>query len=197
MRYLIFDTETGGLDAQKNALMSLGAILLDDELNELSYHYILFQNEQKREVNMRAKEVNGLDEVRLEKALPPSTFKPLWNILHDNADVLIGHNIAFDIGFMLENGFECDPSKTLDTMHLSYDTWVGEKASLGKCYRRIGGNPKNAHNALYDCQMVLRLLRWFVSEGKIELPLPHYPAVPDFYERKAFGYVKMKEMELI
>lgn len=197
MRYLVVDTETGGLDSQKNALMSLGAILLDDELNELSYHYMLFQNELKREVSIRAKEVNGLNEERLEKALPPSAFVPVWNILHDSADVLIGHNVAFDIGFMLENGFKCDPSRTLDTMHLSWDTWAGEKASLSKCYKRIGGNPRSAHNALYDCQMVVRLLRWFVESGNLHLPLPYYPAVPDYYERGAFGYIKMKEMDLI
>jgi len=199
MRYLVFDTETGGLNPLSNPLMSVGAILLDGELNEISQHYALFQNLWGRSVTQRAKEVNGIDETRLKSALLPAEFYPTWDSLTNQADVLIAHNVAFDIGFMQSNGFACDADKTLDTMHIAWDVWPRpQKAGLSACYKRVlGVEPSNAHNALADAKMVTVLLEWFVENGHLSLPLPHYPVVPNFYEERAFGYVKMKEMGLI
>lgn len=197
MKYLVLDTETGGLNPQTDALMSVGAILLDENLKEVSVNYALFQNILDRDVGERAKEVNGLDESRLATGLYPVDFVSTWKMFTDYADILIGHNVAFDVGFMNANGFDVNFDKFLDTMHLSWDVWAGEKASLTKCYKRTGGNPREAHNALYDCQMVVKLLRWFVSMGHLGLPLPCYPIIEDFYEKKAFGYIRMKEMGLI
>lgn len=199
MRYLVVDTETGGFDPENDALMSMGAILLDEDLNTLATTYVLFRNFFKRKIGVRAKEVNGLDEELLETAVTPIEFRPIWNAMSSQADILIGHNIAFDIGFLKNNGLICDDERTLDTMHLACDVWMNSpiSKSLSSCYKRIGLNPENAHHALHDCEMVADLLRWFVENGYVEKPLPKYPAVNGFYERGVFGYVALKEKGLI
>ena len=179
MKYLVFDTETGGFDPAKNPIMSIGAMLLNGELELISSHYALMQNEFKREVTQRAKEVNGLDEFVLETGISPSDYVPVWSFLVDQADVLIAHNIAFDTKFMDANGFSI-PERTLDTMHVAWDVWSGEKAQLDKCYERVGYKSTSAHNALYDCQMVVGLLRWFVNNGHLTIPLPSYPIVENY-----------------
>ena len=82
-------------------------------------------------------------------------------------------------------------------MHISWDVWAFQKAKLEIVYERIGKKVENAHDALYDCVMVLDMLRWFVDNKHIELPLPSYPLVTNYFEHKAFGYKKMAEKGLL
>lgn len=197
MKYLIFDTETGGFSPEKNALISIGAILLDEELQVINSSYTLLRNESEREASEGAEKVHGITEEMFKNAVLPKHFQILWNwFLIPQADTIIGHNIAFDIGFMEANGFHTIP-QTLDTMHVAWDIWEGQKAKLGMVYERIGKEVGDAHNALYDCQMVVDILRWAVENEHLELPLPSYPVVTDYYEHKAFGYKQLKDKGLL
>jgi len=196
MRYLIFDTETGGINPDEDALISVGAILLDKNLQTITTFYTLLQNNYNKKISEIALEVNGIKEEMFEDALSIKEFQAIWNYyLLPKADIVIGHNIAFDIKFMLNHAAMIE--NTLDTMHLCWDVWPGEKAKLGMVYERIGKTAENAHNALYDCEMVADLLRWMVENNHITLPLPSYPVVNNYFEHKAFGYKKMKEKGLL
>jgi len=197
MKYLVFDTETGGLNSENDALISIGAILLDDDLQVVNTVYTLLKNEENKNIGEIALEVNGLSESLFKNAISPKHFQILWNwYLIPQADIIIGHNIAFDIGFMEANGFHTI-TKTLDTMHLSWDVWRKEKAKLGLVYERIGKEVENAHNALYDCEMVVDVLKWMVTNEFLSLPLPSYPLIKDYHANKAFGYKEMKAKGLL
>lgn len=196
MKYLVFDTETGGFSSESNALISVGAILLDDKLQEIGSYYTLLKNESEKEASEGAEKVHGITKEMFENAVSPTHFKVLWNwFLIPQTDVLIAHNILFDKGFMEANDFHTIP-KTLDTMHVAWDIWQGQKAKLGMVYERIGKEVEDAHNALYDCQMTAEFLRWAVENEHLELPLPSYPVIENYYEHKAFGYKKAKEKGL-
>ena len=199
MKYMIFDTETGGFDAEKDALMSIAGIVLDEELSEntLTRFYTLVQNNDNKEISEKALEVNKIPVAHLELGMSLEFLRDFWNEMVETVDVVIGHNVAFDIRFAEANGLVV-PEETLDTMHLAWDTWsVAQSASLPECYMRIGREVKNAHNSLYDCFMTMKLLQWYVDAGFITLPLQTYPVVHNYYEKGAKGYVAMKEKGLL
>ena len=196
-KYLVFDTETGGVNAETDALITIGAILLDEDLQTITTAYSLLKNEAGKIISDKALEVNGLSPEMFANAVSPKDFKVLWDwFLVPQADVIIGHNVAFDLTFMEANGFATKEA-TLDTMHLSWDVWPGQKAKLGLVYNRIGLEVTNAHNALFDCEMVVNLLRWMVEHKHLSLPLPSYPIVNDYFQYKAFGYKMLKEKGLL
>ena len=196
MRYLIVDTETAGLNPQTDALISVGAILLDKNLQTITTFYTLLKNDYNKNISEKALEVNGLTEEMFEDALSIKEFQQIWNYyLLPKANILIGHNISFDIKFMKRHAAVIDD--TLDTMHLCWDLWPGQKAKLGMVYERIGKEVGNAHNALYDCEMVADLLRWMVENEHLSLPLPSYPVVDNYFQHKAFGYKNMKKKGLL
>ena len=196
MKYLIFDTETGGVNEKLDALLSVAAIVLDERLNITSSFYSLIRNDRRLNMHPKALEVNGLNKEKVAQGLPMDYFTIIWAMLLQDVELVIAHNIAFDAKFIKANFMDI-PEKTLDTMHVAWDVWPGEKVKLELCYKRMGKTALNAHNALYDCMMTHELLRWFVEQGHLPLPLPGYPIVPDYYERKAFGYQQMEKKGLI
>lgn len=107
-RYLYLDTETGGLSATKDALLTIGLVAHDDDKGILGTAHILVQPEGLR-VQPGALKVNRIDmDEHVKYALSrkgaaeavvefvQQHFGKFWK----NAPVMIGHNVKFDVGFM-------------------------------------------------------------------------------------------------
>lgn len=107
---MVIDTETGGLNPQKNALCSITIKMLNNDKIKTIY----IKPQQGLVYDARAMEINGLTKEMLEThgvdeqqaALSVLQFikdNPITdkygNVLRSKPSVL-GHNVMFDIGFM-------------------------------------------------------------------------------------------------
>ena len=103
-RYLVFDTETGGLDPLAHDLLSMGLVASEDGqiLDSLE---ILIRHEPYR-VSAGGMKVNRIDLVKhhaaaLEPAEALRVFDEFCTKHFGSAPItLVGHNIAFDQGFL-------------------------------------------------------------------------------------------------
>ncbi|HET8715264.1 MAG TPA: 3'-5' exonuclease [Holophagaceae bacterium] len=129
-RYLVFDTETGGLDPQAHDLLSLGCVASEDGqiLAELE---ILVKHEPYR-VSAGGMKVNRIDLVKHHAAAlaPGEALKAFDAFCAEHFGsapiTLLGHNIAFDQAFLgaffRSQGRELEPRfnhRTVDTHALA------------------------------------------------------------------------------
>ncbi len=125
-RYLVFDTETGGLDPLAHDLLSLGCVVSEDGQVVASLE-ILVRHEPYR-VSAGGMKVNRIDLVKHHAAaLTPTealkVFDAFCSEYFGSAPItLLGHNIAFDQAFLgtflKSQGRELEPRfnhRTIDT----------------------------------------------------------------------------------
>lgn len=113
MKLIFIDTETGWLDCNKNALLTIAYAITDELYN------ILSEAEYKVPINgtveNKAIELNGLDVKNRE---PNSTVGGVINeiiqkIWDEEESCMIGHNIQFDMWFLKQQAPE-EFSKLID-----------------------------------------------------------------------------------
>lgn len=104
-KYLFLDSETGGTDAGKYSLLSLGLVLAHGS-SQIAQTEILVGHDSYM-VNAKALEVNRIDLVaHHRRALEPmKAWEAMQNFLApyfepNDRIVLVGHNIAFDQSFL-------------------------------------------------------------------------------------------------
>jgi len=103
-KLLIIDVETGGLDASKQSILSLAAVVWHAGAIEDHYYTLIAEPEIIAEEG--ALKVNKLtiEQVQDEGVTPTAAFNALQSMLlkHDmRSDVrLVGHNVAFDVTFL-------------------------------------------------------------------------------------------------
>lgn len=103
-KLVVVDTETGGLDPEKESILTLAAVIWHEGGIEDSIEIRIAEPEIV--ANQGALRVNGidLDELRREGVSPLTAVNTLENFLqkHDlrRNVMLAGHNLAFDVGFL-------------------------------------------------------------------------------------------------
>lgn len=107
-RYAIIDTETTGLDPQKNQTLEVGVIICDEDLKIVSYDNFLVKHKEYV-ISPRAMEINGIDLVEHNKQADDAKIacNKIVKFLNDNAldgerYVFAGQNCTFDRGFLNE-----------------------------------------------------------------------------------------------
>lgn len=99
---LALDIETGGLDAQKNSILSLGAVDIDTG----EEFYIECRNQIGRTLDEFALKVNGFTEEQANdpnKVLPHYAYEMLVNWVEEKGlgKLLVGENLpSFDVQFL-------------------------------------------------------------------------------------------------
>jgi DNA polymerase-3 subunit epsilon len=103
-KLLVIDTETSGLDPQKNSIMSLAAVVYHDGAIEDARRWLVL--DAGGECDPAAMAVHGITRERmLDAGLSP------WTVIHELQQMLAhhdmrgkvtlaGHNLAFDVGFL-------------------------------------------------------------------------------------------------
>ena len=122
IKIIFIDTETGGVNAEKSALIQLSGIIEVDGTEKEKFNFYIkpFENS---EVNEKALEVQGrtLEELRTEKYIDESIiYKKFLEILdkyidkYDKNDkfIVAGYNVKFDID-ILKALFERNNNKFL------------------------------------------------------------------------------------
>ena len=183
---VVVDVETGGFNAQTDALLEVAAICLtmnDEGLLEVeSEHFYNVQPFVGANIEEAAIKFTGIDpHSPLRSAV--SEHKALPNILdpiraavkrnHCTRAVLVGHNATFDLSFINAAAERCKfkrnpfhPFSAFDTASLAglaYGQTVLAKACEAA---EIPFDPAHAHSALYDCRVTAELFCKIVNRWK-------------------------------
>jgi len=183
---VIVDIETSGFNPKKNALLEIAAVIVelnsnnDLEITErYSTHVVPFKNS---ELDAAALKFNGIDPYHPfrmaidEKDALDMLFKPIKHAVKRNnctRAILVGHNPAFDIGFLnaaiqrtqiKRSPFH--PFSTFDTATLGGLAY--QQTVLAKIAQTAGleWDNEKAHSALYDAEMTAELFCLIVNRWK-------------------------------
>jgi ribonuclease T len=183
---VIVDIETSGFNPKKNALLEIAAVIVelnnDHELEiteRYSTHVVPFKNS---ELDASALKFNGIDPYHPfrmaidEKDALDMLFKPIKHAVKRNnctRAILVGHNPAFDIGFLnaaiqrtqiKRSPFH--PFSTFDTATLGGLAY--QQTVLAKIAQTAGleWDNEKAHSALYDAEMTAELFCRIVNRWK-------------------------------
>jgi ribonuclease T len=174
---VIVDIETSGFNPQQNALLEIAAVLTTmDEDGRLvpgetvASHVNPFPGSKLEAAALSFNKIDPFHPFRIaldEKEALHKIFQPIRQAVRDmgcTRAILVGHNPAFDIGFLnaaversgvKKNPFH--PFSTFDTATLSGLAYG--QTVLAKAVQAAGMNWDNneAHSAIYDAEQTARL----------------------------------------
>lgn len=183
---VVVDVETGGFDAEHDALLEIAAVpLCMDEagflalLPTVSTHVEPFPGAN---LDPRSLEITGIDpDNPLRGALPERqaldhVFQVVREAVRDagcQRAILVGHNAAFDLGFLNQAVRRCahkrnpfHPFSCFDTVSfagLAYGQTVLSKAVLAA---GLSFNSSEAHSAVYDAERTAELFCTVVNRWR-------------------------------
>ena len=169
---VVIDVETAGFNAQKDALLEIGAVIIDMDNRgkllpgeKLHSHVLPFEGAN---INPKSLEFNGITDpyhpfrfAETERQALENLFIPVRQQLrktHCSRAILVGHNAFFDLGFInaatertgLKSPFHL--FSTFDTVSLGGMAFG--HTVLAKVARVIGlpWDDNEAHSAIYDAE---------------------------------------------
>jgi DNA polymerase-3 subunit alpha (Gram-positive type) len=95
-RYCVFDIETTGLDAGLDAIIEIGAVIVED--GEIRERYASFVN-PGRAIPEKIRKLTGIDDSMVRDAPPIETVLPEFLRFAGDAP-FVAHNASFDTGFI-------------------------------------------------------------------------------------------------
>ena len=169
--YIVIDTETTGLDPDRHELLSMGAIVVIDDVITETIEIKIRADISK--ADPKALEVNHYSKKLWRYAVSQyQGFVQIRDFFYRHRDkTLVGHNVQFDIKFLRalsarfqseENGMILIPYPYIDTMDLARISLVPlglESVSLDNICLWLGWERRAAHTALSDCEDCVRLMR--------------------------------------
>ena len=197
---VVVDVETGGFNAQTDALLEIAAVLVDMDADgelrrgeTIRYHVRPFEGANIEKASLA---VNGIDpDHPLRPAIDERdalqrTFREVRRSIRENGcsrAVLVGHNAHFDLGFLnaaversmiKRNPFH--PFSCFDTATLcgvAFGQTVLARAAIAA---GLGWDETQAHSASYDAEMTADLFCKVVNRFRdmFELSLRNAPPQP-------------------
>ena len=179
-----FATETSGLCAGENVILSLSWQVLNADLEKVAEESRFFDwPKDKSRIQEKAIEVNGLTEERLAELGTCDKREALQEFTEaiDGADLLVAHNGSFDLGFIQAEASEANVAINLnkpmfDTMLRMtdycqipgyYGEWKWPRlAELADCLG-IYTDDIDWHQSASDVEVTARCFRKIVEKGMI------------------------------
>jgi len=146
--YVSLDLETTGLDAQRDAIIEVGAVKFRGMEEIETFHALV---NPLRALSPFVVELTGISQREVDGA---STFSMVA------ADVaaflgnlpIVGHNVAFDLAFLAQGGLNL-PNARYDTLDLASVFLPGERSyAQSELSRSLGLAPERPHRALEDAR---------------------------------------------
>ena len=180
MRYIVFDTETTGLDPfSGDKIIEIGAIeMINNQRTKNIYHELI---NPERSI---PKEVVEITHITDEMLQGKHTFKEavpgFLAFLHkdnniENKPTLVAHNASFDLKFLnyqlRQEGYDdLSEFKIIDTLDLARSRFPGQKATLDMLCERYGisleARKKEGHGALLDSQILADVFIKLMNDAK-------------------------------
>jgi ribonuclease T len=183
---VVVDVETAGFDPQRHALLEIAAIVIrmDEEGwlklgPTLSCHVLPFMGS---EIDPRALAFNQIDpdhpfrdavpeKEALNRVLDP--IRKAVKITGCNRAILVGHNAAFDLGFLKaaveRTGYKRSPFHSFsvfDTVSLAGLVFGQTVLAKSAQAAGLGWNNEEAHSAVYDAEQTARLFCRIVNRWR-------------------------------
>ena len=183
---VVVDVETGGFDAEHDALLEIAAIPLRiDEAGFLSSKELVTTHVEPlpgANLDPRSLEITGIDpDNPLRGALPErQALDHVFHVVREavreagcQRAILVGHNAAFDLGFLNQAVRRCGhkrnpfhPFSCFDTVSLAglaYGQTVLSKAVLAA---GLNFDSREAHSAVYDAERTAELFCSIVNRWR-------------------------------
>jgi ribonuclease T len=174
---VIVDIETAGFNPKKNAVLEIAAVIVELNVNgELaitekhSTHVMPFKNSELDEAALKFNGIDPYHPFRMamdEKDALELLFKPIRHAIKRNnctRAILVGHNPAFDIGFLNAAIARTQTKRSPFHQFSSFDTatlggLVYQQTVLAKIAEAAGidWDDDKAHSALYDAEKTAEL----------------------------------------
>ena len=148
-QFVCIDLETTGLQAHADAIIEVGGVRFQG--GEVLERYQTFVNPGRRQIPTFIQQLTSINPAQLERA---PAFERISGDLADFIGDLpvVGHNIAFDLGFLRSHG--------LDLSNPSYNTWdlasiflpSLPEYNLTALAKRLGVTHNQAHRATADAE---------------------------------------------
>ena len=191
---VVIDVETGGFNAQTDALLEVAAIIVGIDKNGALYckesHNIHIQPFEGANIEPASLEINGIDPYHpLRLALPEkealkTIFKPIRRAVKENMckrAILVGHNAFFDLNFIniasarasvKNNPFH--PFSNLDTVTLGAMAYGQTVLSRMAKVAGLEWENDQAHSALYDARVTAEIFCKILNtwNTKVETIIP-------------------------
>jgi len=174
---VVVDVETGGFDAERDALLEIAAVVILMDEQGLLYpapcefsHVLPFPGAN---LNPKALAFNGIDphhpfrQAQPEKQALQQIFAPIRKaVKHSGCTraILVGHNAFFDLGFVnaavartgcKRNPFH--PFSTLDTVSLAALAYGQTVLARAVQTAGLAWDDSEAHSAIYDTERTAEL----------------------------------------
>lgn len=187
MTHLVFDTETSGFPKAASAplhhqphIVQLAALLIDDSGEERSMNFIVRPDGWA--IHAGAMEVHG---ITMEKAatagVPKRAVMAAFTTLCRDADVVVAHNIEFDLKMvaleyrrlqqdnpLLTKRKICTMASTTDICKLPGQYGKYKRPKLIEAYRHFFGEDfGGAHDAMADVRACARIHQHISKQGLI------------------------------
>jgi DNA polymerase III alpha subunit (gram-positive type) len=183
--YIVYDTETGGLDKEKNPITQFACVVLDYKtLKEIDrwetfikpYNDLIIEKEALEHTMVSMSDINN--GISLKKFVKTASLfmdehRGKTKIKEAGRLVPVGHNITFDnnmldYAFNLEGKslFDFVQPNFIDTMTLAKLTWGllgNEKIRLSDCCERAKIRLTDAHGAMNDVEATADLFRFYMK----------------------------------
>ena len=175
LRYLVFDTETTGLDPDSDEIIAMGAVRIVN-MRLLEGERFDRRIRPRRPVPPSATRIHGLRNADLKDAPRLEEVLPAFHAFAEDA-VLVAHNAAFDMRFLQSAEKRTQVRFTqpvLDTLLLSAIVHPEHKDhSIEAIARRLGVEVTARHSALGDAittaRIFLKLIPLLESRGIVTL----------------------------
>lgn len=183
----VFDLETTGLSAEKNAILEIACCPFDNQLKDLEeFDSGIMKIYDNREIAEQALQANGITRQQIQNGIDSQEVadkfvKYLQKLkIGRNLPVMSGHNIKkFDLPFLSDfmkvHGYDLskyiNTDYEIDTMWECRLRWVElTNYKLGTCCEEMGVELNQAHRAINDTRankdLVKELIRSLRSDSK-------------------------------
>ena len=162
--YTLIDIETTGLDPNYDEIIEIAAIRIRNNMIDSTFSTLV---KPERLIDNFITELTGITNDMVANSLPiePNLYK-----LHSfiNNDILLGHNVNFDVNFLYDNYIKYTPylfkNNFVDTLRLSRKVYpdLGSH-SLSYLTRFLGIISKTSHRAEADCLTTYSLVNSMIN----------------------------------
>lgn len=162
--FVAVDLETTGLDAQKDAIIEIGAVRIQGDRVIDRFSTLINPG---RKIPLRIEQITGITDKDVANAPTLAEIAPEFLAFVDaGVTGVIAHNAGFDLGFLEAANIRFH-RPALDTFELSTILLPGMPSySLGELCRGLGIVLEDAHRALDDAEASARL--FMMLNGQIQ-----------------------------
>lgn len=153
--YVALDLETTGLDANRDAIIEIGAVRFQG--NRVLERFSTLVNPQ-RNIPLRIQQITGIRNADVADAPPLAAVTPeLLAFVRGDVTALVAHNADFDLGFLRAAGIHFH-RPALDTFELATILLPGAASyNLGELCRQLAIPLQDAHRAADDAEATAQL----------------------------------------